>query len=62
MWSKKELIDKQAQFWVLMARGSTLTAACDAVGVNRRTGCQRQPNLGRVAGGSFTPRLPQNRA
>jgi IS30 family transposase len=38
MWSKKELIDKRARFWVLMAKGSTLTAACDAVGVNRRTG------------------------
>jgi IS30 family transposase len=38
MWSKKELIDKQARFWVLMAEGSTLQAACDAVGVNRRTG------------------------
>jgi transposase, IS30 family len=38
VWSKKELIDKQAQFWVLMAKGSTLIAACDAVGVNRRTG------------------------
>jgi len=31
VWSKKELIDKQAQFWVLVARGSTLTAACDAL-------------------------------
>ena len=38
MWSKKELIEKQAGFWVLMAQGSTLQAACDAVGVNRRTG------------------------
>ena len=38
MSSKKELIDKQAQFWVLMARGSTLTAACEAVGVSRATG------------------------
>ena len=38
MWSKKELIEKQARFWVLMAQGSTLQAACDAVGVNRRTG------------------------
>ncbi len=34
MGSKKELIDKQARFWVLMAQGSTLIAACDAVGVN----------------------------
>jgi IS30 family transposase len=38
VWSKKELIEKQAGFWVLMAQGSTLQAACDAVGVNRRTG------------------------
>jgi IS30 family transposase len=38
MWSKKELIDKQAEFWVLMARGSTLIAACEAVGVDRRSG------------------------
>ncbi len=38
MWSKKELIEKQARFWVLMAQGSTLQAACDAVGVDRRTG------------------------
>ncbi len=35
MWSKKELIDKQAAFWVLIAQGSTLQAACDAVGVDR---------------------------
>ena len=38
MSSKKQLIEKQAEFWVLMAQGSTLTAACEAVGVNRRTG------------------------
>jgi transposase, IS30 family len=38
VWSKKELIEKQARFWVLMAQGSTLQAACDAVGVHRRTG------------------------
>ena len=31
MLSKKERIDKEAQFWVLMAKGSTLTAACEAV-------------------------------
>jgi len=31
MSSKKELIEKQARFWVLMAQGSTLIAACDAV-------------------------------
>lgn len=38
MWSKKELIDKQAAFWVLIANGSTLQAACDAVGADRRSG------------------------
>ena len=27
MWSKMELIDKQAEFWVVLARGSTLQAA-----------------------------------
>ena len=31
MWLKKDLIDKQARFWVLMAQGSTLVAACDTV-------------------------------
>ena len=35
---KKELIEKQARFWVLMANGSTLTGACEAVGVSRATG------------------------
>jgi len=49
MWSKKELIDKQARFWVLMAAGSTLQAACDAVEVNRRTGRHwRQATGGQV--------------
>ncbi|MGJ7442980.1 IS30 family transposase [Aquipuribacter sp. MA13-6] len=38
MLSRKELIDKQAAFWVLIVRGSTLQAACDAVGVDRRSG------------------------
>ena len=47
--SKKERIDKEAQFWVLMAKGSTLTAACEAVGVNRRTGRRwRQATGGRI--------------
>jgi len=27
VWSKTELIDKQASFWVLMSQGSTLQAA-----------------------------------
>ena len=49
MWSKKELIDRQARFWVLMAAGSTLQAACDAVGVDRRTGRHwRQATGGRI--------------
>ncbi len=49
MWSKKELIEKQARFWVLMAQGSTLQAACDAVGVDRRTGRHwRQATGGRI--------------
>ena len=49
MWSKKELIEKQARFWVLMAQGSTLQAACDAVGVDRRTGRHwRQAIGGRI--------------
>ncbi len=38
MHSKTERIVKEAQFWVLMAQGSTLIAACNAVGVDRRTG------------------------
>jgi len=36
MWSKFELVEIHARFWVFMSKGSTLTAACDAVGVNRR--------------------------
>ena len=49
VWSKYELEEKQARFWVLMAQGSTLTAACDAVGVNRRTGRRwRQATGGRI--------------
>ena len=49
MWSKYELVEKQARFWVLMTQGSTLTAACDAVGVNRRTGRRwRQATGGRI--------------
>lgn len=49
MWSKKELIEKQAGFWVLMAQGSTLIAACEAVGVDRLTGRRwRQATGGRI--------------
>jgi len=46
---EKDLIEKQTRFWVLMAQGSTLQAACDAVGVNRRTGHHwRQATGGQV--------------
>ena len=49
MWSKKELIEKQARFWLVIASGSTLQAACDAVGVDRRTGRRwRQATGGQV--------------
>ena len=49
MWSRKQLIDMQAEFWVLMAQGSTLIAACEAVGVDRRTGRHwRQATGGRI--------------
>jgi len=49
VWSKKELIDEQAEFWVWMARGSTLIAACEAVGVDRRIGRHwRQATGGRI--------------
>lgn len=49
MSTKKERIVQEARFWVLMAQGSTLTAACDAVGVNRRTGYRwRQATGGRI--------------
>ncbi|MFD1846871.1 helix-turn-helix domain-containing protein [Arthrobacter flavus] len=49
MSSKKERIVQEARFWVLMARGSTLTAVCDAVGVNRRTGQRwRRATGGRI--------------
>jgi transposase len=49
MWSKKELIDKQTRFWVLMAGGSTLTGASETVGVSRATGRKwRQATGGRI--------------
>jgi len=49
MWSKKELIDKQADFWVHIAAGLTLTASCQAVGVDRVTGRRwRQATGGRI--------------
>jgi hypothetical protein len=33
MWSKKELIEKQARFWALMAQGSTVKAVDFRLGV-----------------------------
>jgi IS30 family transposase len=38
VWSKKQLVEKKAEFWVQMGRGHKLQAACDAVGVDRQTG------------------------
>jgi len=29
MWSKKELVGKRSEFWVVLARGSTLQAGAD---------------------------------
>jgi transposase, IS30 family len=49
MSTKKELIVKQARFWVWMGGGSTLTAASEAVGVSRATGRKwRQATGGRI--------------
>ena len=36
MSTKKELIVKQVRFWVVMAGGATLTAACEADGDERK--------------------------
>jgi len=55
VWSKKELIEKQARFWVSIAAGSTLQAACDAVGVNRRTGRRWR----QAAGGQVPRKKPE---
>jgi hypothetical protein len=46
---KKDLIDRQARFWVLMAGGATLRGASEAVGVSRATGRKwRQATGGRI--------------
>ena len=46
---KKDLIEKQARFWVLMAGGPTLTAASETAGVSRATGRRwRQATGGRI--------------
>ena len=56
MLSRKESIEKQAAFWVLIAKGSTLQAACDAVGVDRRSGRHwRQATGGMVPRKKPTP-------
>jgi len=49
--SKKALLEKQAQFWELIRQGKTNTAACEAVGVDRRQGLRW-----RVAVGGNIPR------
>jgi len=49
MLLKKDLIVKQARFWVLMAGGATLTGASETVGVSRATGRKwRQATGGRI--------------
>ncbi|MGC8512698.1 MAG: IS30 family transposase [Acidimicrobiales bacterium] len=53
MLSKKALLEKQAQFWELIRQGSTNTAACEAVGVDRRQGLRW-----RTAVGGNIPRRP----
>jgi len=46
---KKDLIEKQARFWELLASGSTLTGAYEAVRVHRATGRKwRQATGGRI--------------
>ena len=52
---KKDLIDKQARFWVLMAGGPTLTGASEAVGVSRATG-RKWPQ---ATGGRIPRRRPE---
>ena len=51
MSTKKELIVKHVRFWVVMAGGATLTAACEAAGVHRSTG-----RKWRQAAGGLIPR------
>ena len=52
---KKDLIEKQARFWVLMAGGPTLTGASEAVGVSRATG-RKWPQ---ATGGRISRRRPE---
>ena len=53
MLSKKALLEKEARFWELIRQGSTNTAACEAVGVDRRQGFRW-----RTAAGGRIPRPP----
>jgi len=67
MWSKKELIDKQARFWVLMAGGPTChlstnpEAPPEGDGVKGTLGRrpQDQGRHGAPAGGAGPPRSRQ---
>jgi hypothetical protein len=53
MATKKELIVKQARFWVVMAGGATLTAACEPSPPPSDTG-RRQDRGKRFAGRRFS--------
>src|SRR5665647_2090788 len=46
--------ERQAMFWELVCQGKSLTAACDAVGVERRQGCRW-----RTATGGRIPEIPR---
>jgi IS30 family transposase len=49
VWTKKQLVEKKAEFWVQLGRGACLQAACDAVGVDRQSGRRwRDATGGRV--------------
>ena len=54
MWSKKELIEKRARFWLVIASGSTLQAACNAVEVAGGVGAKRPADRFRAR--SLNPR------
>lgn len=52
----KEIVGTQARFWVLIAVRSTLQAACNAVGADRRSGRHcRQATVGRSHGRNPEP-------
>jgi IS30 family transposase len=49
VWTRKQLVEKKAEFWVQLGRGCSLQAACDAVGVDRQSGRRwRDATGGRV--------------